>query len=163
MTLMGSSTTTIISSLQMTVFWTDSSVLPLEGEKSNKWCMILRVRAAQCLCRKILWIHHSRVCILSTGNPPHFCLAMTALAIMTIPLLHFLFHLKTIMYTNVHLFVCEFKFRRQWRNSGATTKPILPGMSETLNYFAVEPQSKSYPSYGDIVNVMNNVVCLQGS
>ncbi|KAK8803158.1 hypothetical protein WA588_002313 [Blastocystis sp. NMH] len=29
-------------------------------------------------------------------------------------------------------------------------------MSETLNYFAVEPQSKSYPSYGDIVNVMNN-------
>ena len=30
-------------------------------------------------------------------------------------------------------------------------------MSETLNYFAVEPQSKSYPSYGDIVNVMNNV------
>ena len=72
-------------------------------------------------------------------------------------------HLKTIMYTNVHLFVCEFKFRRQWRNSGATTKSVLPGMSETLNYFAVEPQSKSYPSYGDIVNVMNNVVCLQGS
>lgn len=47
--------------------------------------------------------------------------------------------------------------------SGATTKSVLPGMSETLNYFAVEPQSKSYPSYGDIVNVMNNVVCLQGS
>ena len=43
---------------------------------------------------------------------------------------------------------------QQWRNS---PNPFSQGMSETLNYFAVEPQSKSYPSYGDIVNVMNNV------
>lgn len=62
--------------------------------------------------------------------------------------------------------ICLFvnsSFGASGSNSGATTKSVLPGMSETLNYFAVEPQSKSYPSYGDIVNVMNNVVCLQGS